>query len=127
MNQALPEVDYPIEMLDDNETTTTYLEAILLELLSKDYYAPILEFMRQADEDMFLLHYVDNDHPVKYGLLNGLHHHIGIYKMDEEPIYTLVFLTSNLDVDTANLFMGGLNLQLVVQNEYAYYLATNDE
>ena len=52
---------------------------------------------------------------------------MGIYKMDEEPIYTLVFLTSNHDVDTADLFMGGINLQLVVQNEYAYYLATNDE
>lgn len=127
MNQTLSEVDYPVEMLDENKTTTTYLEAILLKLLSKNYYSPILEFMRQADEDLFLLYYVPNYHPVKYGLLEELHHHMGLYEIDEEPVYTLAILTSHLDFDQANLFMGSINLQLAVQGEYTYYLATFDK
>lgn len=126
-NQTLSEIDYPIEMLDKNKTAAIYLEAILLELLKKDYYAPILEFMRVADEDLFLLYYVSNDHPVKYGLLGEFHHHIGIYEINEEPVYTLTILTSQLDFEQANLFIGSINLQLAIQAEYEYYLTTYEE
>lgn len=127
MHDAIPDPNQPAELFVENKTSASYLEKILLTLLEKDTYQPILEYMRQADEDLFLLYYVENDNPVKYGLLFDYKHHMGIYEVEKEPVLTIVLMTEYLDFDQANQFFGGIGLQLAVKGEYDAYLQAYTE
>lgn len=127
MHELLNPTFYPVELLRTNETTAAYLEQILLTLLEYEMYEPILEAMRQADEDLFLLNYLDNRHPVKYGHLDENNHHKGIYEINQKPVSTFVILTRYLNYDEANEFIGGIALQMAVKDEYDHYLQTFTE
>lgn len=122
LSEMLTETDDVLELFYENKSTTSYLEEMMFILLEKDRYQPILEYMRQADEDMFLLYHIDNHHPVKYGLLYDLKHHIGILEVEQQPVSTLAIFTDHLSYQQANEFMGGIGLQLLVKSEYDYYL-----
>lgn len=110
------------DLLEENETTAILLEETLLALLEKDYYEPILAYMRLADNDLYFKYYIEEAIPVKYGLINDLKHHIGLYEIDGQPVYSLVILSENLDDEQANKFLGGINLQLTAQVQYRNYL-----
>ena len=122
MRSVVPDSDYTAKMLEQNTTSAALLEETLLALLENDAYAPIIEHMRSADENLYFKYYIEEDMPVKYGLLYELKHHTGIYEIDGEPVYTLIILTSNLGHEQANEFFGGINLQLAVRAQYQYYV-----
>lgn len=122
MSGVVPESNYTADMLEENTTSAALLEETLLALLENDTYAPILEYMRLADENMYFKYYIDEDMPVKYGLLYELKHHTGIFEIDGEPVYSLVILTSNLENEQADQFFGGINLQFTVRAKYQHYV-----
>lgn len=78
--------------------------------------------MRLADNDLYFKYYIEEAIPVKYGLINDLKHHIGLYEIDGQPVYSLVILSENLDDEQTNKFLGGINLQLTAQVQYRNYL-----
>lgn len=122
MHSVIPESDYTAEMLEQNTTSAALLEETLLALLANDAYAPIIEHMRSADENLYFKYYIEEDMPVKYGLLYELQHHTGIYEVDGNPAYSLVVMTKYLEQGQANELMGGINLQLAVRAQYQHYL-----
>lgn len=122
MSEVVENSGYTADMLEENETTAALLEETLLALLENEIYAPIIEYMRLADEDMYFKYYIEDDMPVKYGLLYELKHHTGIYEIDGEPVYSLVILTSNLGDEQADEFFGGINLQFAARARYQNYI-----
>lgn len=122
MAEVIKGSKYTADLLEENETTALLLEETLLTLLEKDYYKPILTYMRLADDDLYFKYYIEEEMPVKYGLIHDLKHHIGIYEIDDQPIYSLVILSENLDDEQANEFLGSVNLQLIARAQYYDYL-----
>jgi hypothetical protein len=122
LSDVVEDSKYTADMLEENVTTAVLLEETLLALLKSDIYAPIIEYMRLADENLYFKYYIDENVPVKYGLLDEFKHHTEIYEIDGEPVYSLVILTSNLKDEQANEFFGGINLQFAARAQYRNYV-----
>lgn len=127
LKNVIPDSKYTAQLLEDNKTSASLLEESLLASAEAGKYTQLLEYMRLADSEMYLKYYTAADMPVKYGYLFEFQHHIGIYEINGQPVYSLVLLTKNLTDEQANEFIGGINLQLSTQAKYCAYVRKFEE
>lgn len=87
-------------------------------------YQGLIQLMLEAEQPFFLSTYVDENMAVKYGQLGAGQHDLGIYYIEDKPIYLIVVLTNQLTREQADEFIGRINLNLVTQALYQDYLNT---
>lgn len=105
-----------------NRLNTRYLKEGLKMVSDSSDYEELIQLMLEAEQPFFLSTYVDENMAVKYGQLGDGQHDIGIYYIEEKPIYLLSVLTDQLTREQADEFMGGINLNLATQARYKDYL-----
>lgn len=107
-----------------NRLNTHYLkEGLKLAAHNIDYQG-LIQLMLEAEQPFFLSTYVDENMAVKYGQLGAGQHDLGIYYIEDKPIYLIVVLTNQLTREQADEFIGRINLNLVTQALYQDYLNT---
>lgn len=99
-----------------NHVNAQVLEGILIEIASSYLYPNVTEIMMNSQNEWLSKYYVNENMATKYGFLDTYFHDIGIYYDDQgAPLYALVIMTDQLDLETdgmENQFFGLINLRL---------------